>query len=207
MEYAGPSTKRPATAPATEGVSVILIALAVFATVQVRPSSDTVPDPVAMYAPVIEDLRARARAQNMGAPVVLEEAVFVNVGRGPAPPKRWHAAGVLRRLRHGGWIQGTCRIAGSRTGCRNQHGALNLRLGDIIGLPDSASVRIEDPPFGIASEVRDSSRVPVASAVDVVVSMPCRRCSMPGARSYRYFLRRLPGGKYGIATRVLTGAT
>ncbi|HEX7239049.1 MAG TPA: hypothetical protein VF263_02185 [Longimicrobiaceae bacterium] len=178
---------------------------------------DTLADPAAVYAPVLEHVRASAPAVP-GLRVVLGERAFDTSPR--AGSARTHPAAVLDRLRSEHRVDAVCRGEwGSRECpvCRKTD--LSVRLGPVIELSDSARVkRVPDRTEpGVSLEqvlaaIPDTQAVPVDAAVDVVVTTPCpapahsERCRVPDTVSYRYFLREAPGGTYRVVTRWQTGA-
>lgn len=170
-----------------------MLMLAVGVAVHAPQPAQGAPDPVTVYAPVIEHVRATKPAWP-GLRIALDTRINDRFGPQGRPPARSHPATLLQRLQEGGWLDGICSL-GSTHPCAADDDVAVLRLGPIVMLGDSAP-RAEDAVI----------------SVDVVLTTPCpappesERCRVPDLVEYRYLLRAEPGGTYRVVSRHMIGA-
>lgn len=192
---------------------MLISLLAACLALQTGTASDTVPDAVPVYTPVLENLLGQAPSPP-GSPVVLNATVYPGIS---GPANRMHPDDVLRRLVSGGKVQQVAAPQGE-TGCLPVEKYVTVSLGEVVHLPARPRVKVlpaEGTP-GIPLDqaldaVPESEAVPVSAAVDVVLRTPCpapagsERCRVPDVAIYRYFLDLGPDGTYFVVTRWLTG--
>ena len=151
-------------------------------------------DPVAIYAPIVAQVRTEKPVWP-GLRIVLDEVLNDSRVSDRATGVRTHSVVVLDRLKAGGWVDGLCSWPRTQSCAVSNDNAAIVRLGPIITLPDSTRIAAD-------ADV----------AVDVMLTTPCpappesERCRVPDAVEFRYFLRAEPDGTYRVMTRQLIGA-
>lgn len=188
--------------------------LAAWLALQPVVSTDTLPDVVAVYTPILESLLEQAPTPP-GVPVVLNAMVYPGIS---GQAGRSHPREVLQRLVAGSAVEmRTCAVS-DEAGCLPQGRYVRVSLGEVIHLLERPRVKVLPPEGtpGISLDaalaaVPDNEAVPVIAAVDVVLHTPCpapetsERCRVPDIATYRYFLDCNPDGTFRVVTRWLTG--
>gem|GEM_PF-1515847 len=195
--------------------------LTMAALLQAGIATDTVRDPVAVYAPILEQA-LRTSPARPGLPVALSETAgdveCTPHCAGSAAFTRRHSADVVRELQARGLVQTTCESKPGYLGCPSHPKHLFVALSPVLEFPSGAKMKpvVMTPGESVDSAVAavsDQAEVPVDARVDVVVFAPCSspaspdRCRHPDAVGFRYFLQARPDGEYRVVARLLAWQT
>lgn len=154
--------------------------LAMAALLQPGIAPDTIRDPVAVYAPILEQA-LRTYPARPGLPVALSgtagDAECTPHCTGSAAFTRRHSADVVRELQARGLIQTTCESRPGYLGCPSHPEHLFVALSPVLEFPGDSKMKpvVLTPGESVDSAIAaasDRAEVPVDARVDVVVFSP-----------------------------------
>jgi hypothetical protein len=178
-------------------------------------ASDTVPQPYAIYAPVLAAVAAEPPSRPEW-PILLS-TISGDPCIGECRRKR-HDADLLARLFQEPVVHDTFSGRGYLRACRAA-ACTTVQLRSVEYLPPGTrekmvpSGRVPGTPLEeVLRAIPESMAVPVDAAVDVVIHTPCPeppsadRCRVADVEVYRYFLQRQQDGSYTVIGRWFTEA-